>query len=244
MPGPTKTLHRAEVVYRNPTQRRVRVLAALILGIILAATGFFLGGYDSYQRYQKPAQQSHGLRRELAQKEAELESLNQQLANAQTAVEVDRAALELVRKDLASHKREISELKEGVRFYKSLMAPEELEQGLMIGELSISPTDRSQRYKIRLIIQQIVAKHALLTGTALVEIEGKMQGKTQILPLSELFSESSAGNFKLRFKYFQAIDGEFTLPEGFEAENIQVRAEVVKPRSAVAERQFAWVVED
>ncbi len=244
MPNHTKTLHRAEVIYRNPIQRRIRVLVAVALALILMGGGFFLGAFDSYQRYQQPAEESYDLRQQLVYKDAELEGLSQQLANALTAVEVDKAALELVRKDLTAHKGEIAEFKEGVRFYKSLMAPDELEQGLMVGELVISPTDKPQCFQIRLIIQQIVAKHALLIGSAWVEIKGKAQGKAQILSLSELLSEGASDNFKLRFKYFQAIDGEFTLPEGFEAENIQVRAEVVKPRSETAERQFTWFVED
>ena len=166
------------------------------------------------------------------------------MVNARTAGEVDKLALELLRKDLVAHKREIAEFKEGVRFYKSLMAPAELERGLMIGELSINATDKPRHFNLRLVIQQIAAKHALLTGSAVVKVEGIMEGKSEILSLSELLPKLSRNNFKLRFKYFQAIDVEFTLPEGFEAKKIQVRANVVKPRLAEAERQFAWVIED
>jgi hypothetical protein len=244
MPGPTKNIHRAEVIYRNPMAWRFRLFVTIVLGLVLVVAGFYLGAYDSYQRYQKPAEESYGLRQRLIQQEVELERMSQQLANAQTAVEVDEAALELVRKDLAAHKQEIAELAEGVRFYKSLMAPLELEQGLMVGDLSISRTDTPQRFQMRLIIQQIVAKHVMLTGSASVEIQGKMKGKTVNLPLSQLLYESPGDNFKLRFKYFQAIDGVFTLPKGFEVENIEVRADVVKPRVAAAERQFTWIVED
>lgn len=244
MAGAEKTLHRSEVIYRDPFARRLRSLAMGMVAVMLVATGFFLGGYENYQHYQKPVEESRNLGDQLYTTEHQLEGLMQQLINAQTAVEVDRAALELVRKELAYQKRVMAELEEGVRLYKSLMAPEELEQGLMVGDMSLSRSDTPGRFHIKLIIQQIVAKHSVLSGAAHVEIVGVLGEKPVSLSLSELFPDENGDNFKLRFKYFQVIEGEFPLPEGFKAEKIQVRAEVIRPKAVRAEKQFPWMIED
>ena len=44
----------------------------------------------------------------------------------------------------------------------------------------------------------------------------------------------------LRFRYFQAVEGELSLPEGFEPEGVVVTATAVKPGNAEVREQFSW----
>jgi hypothetical protein len=240
----SKTLHRSVVVRRDPQKQKLYMLFVICGIFLLIGVGVIGGGYEAYRIYQKPAEQNAELQSNLERSREYVEQLTQRAVNAETAVEVDRAALEVVRKQLATHKQEIADLKEGVRFYKSLMASEELERGLTIGELSIMMQEvGTGTYQFHLMIQQMAAKHALLTGTAVIEVVGMQEEKIVVLSLSELVTNSKQLNFKLRFKYFQAIDVEFALPAGFYPQRLRIKVVATKPRKVIIEKQFAWKVE-
>ena len=49
-------------------------------------------------------------------------------------------------------------------------------------------------------------------------------------------------DIRLRFKYFQNIEGELALPEGFQPDRIQIAAVATEPVSKRINEDFGWVV--
>ncbi|GHD33394.1 DUF6776 family protein [Halioglobus pacificus] len=211
------------------------------LGLLLvgggAVAGFILGGVTVPQPTepelvadaQVPAEADPGVL-----------SLEQQIVSLDTRNEVDRATIEILRREIAQQKLQIAELEEGIQFYRGLMAPGEIGQGLSLRPMELVSTGVERRYLYRLVAQQEARKHSTLQGELYAEIVGTVDGERKTYPLSSLTDDMETSVQKLRFKYFQSVEGELTLPEGFQPEVINVVASARTPRNMEAREQYIW----
>ena len=62
------------------------------------------------------------------------------------------------------------------------------------------------------------------------------------LPLADILPEGNTFDPGLNFRYFQNLEGEFELPEGFVPEQVEVKAESTKPAANKVEKIFSWSV--
>jgi hypothetical protein len=235
---------RSVVIQHHPGRQRRRLLWGCVLAVVVFGGGMVLGAYSSYRLLWSSEGEYGELRDHIALQERELESLRQWQSVNLTRREVDAAALELVRQELASQQAMIAELDRGIRFYKSLMAPGEVAEGLNIRSIDLMTNGESRRYQFRILVQQSSRKHALMTGTLNVRVAGLSAGEVVEFDLSELSRQVPKADIRLRFKYFQAIDGELELPEGFIPQLVRISAISTKPRRSEVIEEFPWSVQE
>lgn len=219
------------------------VIALLLCGLAFAG-GVYLGKTQLLQQQAADPQSVPSLQREVA---ALTEALNQargDLEMVQTRHEVDRQALELVRRDIAGQKDRAAELEEALRFYRSLMAPEAVTSGLSLRPPELVQAEAPGHYALRLVAQQKARKHDLLTGRLTVHIEGLAAGLEVSYPLEEISPDYGEDSYTLKFRYFQAIEARIALPEGFEPTGIRVEAVATKPRKAEFFELYPWQLQE
>ena len=237
-------MRRSVVIQEHPHQRRWLLLTAAVLTLMLFVTGFFVGGYSGLRWSRSVSSENERLLAQLQLAHKQLEELQQWRANTETREEIEAGALELVRRELAEQQAVIVELEQGIRFYKSLMAPGELEEGLSVRGIDLIPGIEAGRYQFRILVQQSARKHDLLTGILRVELQGLRDGEQASLELSGLSEQVPKPDIRLRFKYFQAIDGELVLPEGFVPRKMIAYAKSSKPRKVEVRKEFPWSVQE
>ncbi|MEP5766165.1 MAG: DUF6776 family protein [Halieaceae bacterium] len=237
-------MSRSVVVQQDPRahRRRQLLLGLACLGLFLV--GIAIGGSGSLFLGIESAVENRRLREDIVSQAQQLDALRQWKIDNITRSEIDEAALELVRQQLAIQQETITELEKGVRFYKSLMAPDEIAEGLSVRSIDIKPNPDSSKYQFRILVQQSARKHALLTGTLKVSVYGQQDGAEKSYNLSDLSEQVPSDDIRLRFKYFQAIDGELELPAGFSPQLVKASARSVKPRRASFEKEFTWSVQE
>jgi len=213
-----------------------------VLGVF--AAGLLIGGFGSLQLSLQSGAENRVLRETVAGQAQELEQLRQWQVDKQTRIEIDEAALEMVRQELAAQQETIAELDKGIRFYRSLMAPEELTEGLSVRSIDLKPGPDQRRYQFRILVQQSARKHALLTGTLKIELIGTENGEEVEYNLTDLSDQVPSTGIRLRFKYFQAIEGELELPGGFTPQLVRASAQSTKPRREKFSKEFAWSVQE
>lgn len=71
---------------------------------------------------------------------------------------------------------------------------------------------------------------------------GKQARAAQSHSLNSLSEQLQGDDIKLRFKYFQAIDGSLQLPAGFEVDRIDIVARATAPKKVQVEKHFSWFV--
>lgn len=237
-------MSRSVVVQADPRARRRRQILAGLLFVAVFVVGILIGGSNSLNLYWSAAQENRDLRDRVVVQARKLEDLQQWRVDNETRSEVDSAALEMVRSELASQQETIAELERGIRFYKSLMAPGEEAEGVNVRSVDVLAMEEDGRYPFRVLVQQNARKHDLVTGTMQVVVIGRSQGEKVEYDLSNLSEQVPSADIRLRFKYFQAIDGELTLPEGFRPESVKVSAKSTKPRRSEVSKEFPWSVQE
>ena len=221
---------------------RMAVLVCGLVALLMLAGAFYLGERAAYSGMRLDPDLYRAMQKEIPRLRARLETLQVDAEVQRTRASVDQSALEMVRKDMAAQEEQIASLEEGLRFYRSLMAPGEIAQGLSLRPLELVSTDEAGRIAFRIVAQQEARKHDLLGGDLTAEVLGTKDGAEISYPLSELSEDIEKDPIALRFRYFQSIDGTLVLPDGFEPRWVHVLATARSPHKAQVEERFPWRV--
>lgn len=187
---------------------------------------------------------------ELTAAATELESVRQaehdlrrQLEKAKLGTEVDRRSLEDVRRELLSLKTDLASLEEENQFYRNLMAPAGNQRGLHFGAVELADTDQPRTFRYKVVLQQLATQHELIKGSLTFKIVGRQDGEPKVLALHEVSPAAERADLKLRFKYFQNIEGQLVLPTGFEPERIELEAKSTGKNATTIQKRFGWLVQ-
>jgi hypothetical protein len=233
------------VVKRHHVRRReIQVVVAGLAMAIVLATGFYFGQRAAYSGMGISPASYREMKAAMPLKEQQIEELEHTLDVSRTRSEVDRAALEMVRREIAAHKKQVMDLEESLRFYQGLMAPEELARGLILRPVELIATSAENRFAFRIVALQEARKHSLLKGTLSVTVEGVVGDEELSFPLSALSDDIKDGNLVLRFRYFQAIEGELVLPPDFQPGGISMVANTSAPQKVEVREFFPWSVQE
>jgi hypothetical protein len=160
-----------------------------------------------------------------------------------TRHEVDSRAMELLRSEMAAEKERTADLEEGLRFYRSMVVSEDMANGLSLRKPELVPGESPGRFAYRFFVQQKEREYEMVEGRLSVEVFG-LKGEVEVsYPLAEL-SEDFDKRAALHFRYFQAVEGEMALPEGFEPRGMAVVARAGKPRETEVRQQFLWELQE
>lgn len=235
--------------YRTVIKRQHRrhqeiliLLVAVSIGLVLVL-GFFLGQRAAYSGMGVNPNIYNEMKASLPAAQQELNALREQRDILQMQNEMDSAALELVRVDMAAQQEKIVKLEEGLAFYQGLMAPEEIASGFSLREFELLPTESSTRFVFRLVAQQATVRHTTLKGSITVELYGLGDGGLQTFPLADLSDDVERNTIPLRFRYFQAIEGELVVPDNFVPQGFTVVASSTSPRKIVLREDYPWEVQ-
>lgn len=225
--------------------RRFALVTLLVLGLGAGALGGFMFGYTNTLRSQQSEQATQQeLSEQLISTETENAELRRQVAILDRSSVMDQLASEVVQETLLSLRGRVGQLEQDVVYYRQVVSAEIEDTGLIISQLDIDATREANRYRYKLVLRQQDADgDTFLTGHVNVNLVGSQGEEQQILSLRELSAEQDELNIRLRFKYFQNIEGELVLPDNFVPDRLQVAAVSVEPVGKSINQDFSWVVE-
>lgn len=231
------------VIRQHPTWRRRAVMIGAVLGSIVALYlmyewGRFEGGYSKFAEIQH--------RRELAARieglEEENERLRAEVASAELARNVDNKAYADVEKNLADLQAQVLKHREQLTFYRGIVSPEDGIGGLRIQRFQVLPGAADRQYRLRLVLVQSMRQETVVSGAVIVQIEGVRDNRPQQLALPQAGVKTRAdGQLPFQFRYFQNLEQDIVLPEGFEprAVNVEVRSARLDP----VRESYPWRVQ-
>ncbi|HKI73519.1 MAG TPA: DUF6776 family protein, partial [Pseudomonadales bacterium] len=141
-----------------------------------------------------------------------------------------------------SQQNKIAELNEEIAFYKAVMLPNADEKGLRIERLDLKSMGTPSKYHYNLLLTQIVDKHDYIEGSVKVTLVGTRNDQETSIPLANVSDSVGSDDIKFRFRYFQNIDGDLTVPDGFAPESLKVVAQASGKDGQRIERKFQWHV--
>lgn len=224
--------------------RRVLFTLLLLTGVaVSAAGGWGYAYYTTVLAQQGEQAEKRELSAQLTDLRQENEALRRQIAILDRSSAVDQQTGAELQETLTALRQRVAQLEEDVLFYRQVVEEEIDETGLVIGQLDIDATRSPDRYRYKLVMRQQDADgDTYLTGHVNFNLVGQLQDQQVILPLRDLSEFEDELDIRLRFKYFQNIEGELALPEGFQPDRIQIAAVATEPVSKRISEDFGWVV--
>lgn len=219
---------------------------AFAVAAVLAALGAIVGG--GYWGYSQGAAVQAAEARRLAEIDVafaavtdENEALRRAIALAERQGQVDQQAAREVGDDLAALQARVAELEADVAYYRQVVHEQTDSTGLMLSRFDLAPgsTQNTKRYKL-VLRQQDADGDTYLVGYVGVTLVGRSEGRELRLPLKDVSREQDEVDIRLRFKYFQNVEGEIVVPTGFEPAKIEVSAVAVSPVAKRVDQEFPW----
>jgi len=233
------------VVVPYRPRRRLLITVAWLAGMgASAAAGLFYGYFETFRTEQIAQAERQRLTDELANVQQENADLRRQVAILDTTSVMDKRATEEVQSTIRGLRDRVALLEQDIVFYRQVVSAETESTGLTIGQFDISATNEPRTFRYKLVLRQKDADgDTYLMGHVNVNLVGKQGDSQVILPLRDVSENIRDLDIRLRFKFFQSIEGELELPEGFVPERIQIAAVAAEPVAKSIDQNFSWVVE-
>ena len=169
--------------------------------------------------------------------------LLRKLAAAEVASEILRSSQLSMRQMVEQQQIQNAEQEKELDFYRQLMTSDGKREGLELNSYVIKPADERNIYDYQFTFVQYAKKHLVLKAELSITVEGKSLLEKSSYNFSELIKPED-GFGKLRFKYFQKVEGQIILPEGFIPSELVVSAKIHKKKSKAWQRKLNWNVEE
>lgn len=216
------------------------LLLALFVGVVYGAYQYGLREGMGEARYAVAERDQ--LREQSQQWESRLEALRSESTRLESAQRIDREAYQEVRSNLNRLQQNNLQLREELQFYKTIVAPSQLQEGVQVQHFSIEPAggNRSFRYKLTLInLQGIKGRKERARGDVNLYVTGKQGDKARRLDLADLGGGSET-TLDYAIKYFKHFEGELRLPDGFTAEAAVVEVNPKDDDQGALQKQVPW----
>lgn len=218
--------HVGERPHLPPMARRTR--NTLIVASVLALAWLGFGGWGLWTVMSERAAAGG--------KPQRATQLEQQVATLTRSDQISRQANVDLQNTLSERDEEIAALRADLAFYERFVGATAQRRGLTVHKLRLQPQS-DQAWHFTATLTQNLNRGAVNAGRLQVSVEGTRDGRLQQLAWVDLRPAGDPG-VAYSFKYFQEVEGDLTLPAGFEPVRVSVR---LLPRSGgPVEQSFGW----
>lgn len=191
----------------------VKWLAVLMVGALI---GYFVGNRQELAQSSLLTVQQETLERQ----GKAIGQLKSELGIKETLLATQKAAFEQLQQTLKDQEGLVQEQKRQLAFFERIMRPTGEQVGVVIDNLTLQETSIPGRYHYRLVLTQPAKKRELFRGQVQIKVEGSQGDKPRTLGSRELGMKLGEGRYALR--YFQLLEGNWQLPEGFVPDRVRV----------------------
>jgi hypothetical protein len=236
-------LRTGQLVIRRHAPWRKGLLGGggLILGLMVLYGMYEWGRYSAGHDQLAAIMERRELQSRVESLELENDALHGQITAVDTTRDVDRQSYADVERNLGELQAQVLRQSEELTFYRGIIAPADGIGGLRIQRLEILPGGGDRHFRVRVVLVQAMRQDALIAGSVGIDIEGAQDASPTSLSLPEIGgSAADGGRLPFSFKYFQNIEQDVMLPEGFEP--LAINVDVRSGRQPPVRQAFPWQV--
>jgi len=228
---------RYQAPWRRPLVVLGGILAAAFVLYLIFEWGRTTGGFNKFAELQQ--------RRTLMSQVAALEQDNEKLRASATAAtlarDVDRKSYGDVEKNLSELQAQLLKHREELTFYRGIVSPKDGVEGLRIQRFQVLPAGVDNHYRLRLVLVQSMRQDTMVSGSIGVEIEGVRDNKPANVVVADASGARGDEHLPFQFRYFQNLEHDVELPQGFEplAVNVEIRSAKLDPMH----ESYPWQVQ-
>jgi hypothetical protein len=203
----------------------------LAVAVFLLALGFGLWGV--WTTFFASAEDD----RSVAALRAGHEKLSQEVTILRRSDQISRDANRDLERTLAERDEEIAGLRADVAFYERFVGATGQRRGLSVHDLEMR-LQSGEVWHFVATLTQNVNRGAVNSGRVTLSVEGTRNDRLERLSWSTLRKQNNAPGQPYSFKYFQQVEGEVMLPQGFKPLRVTVR--LVPQGGSAVEQSFPW----
>ena len=178
-------------------------------------------------------------RQQIKALEEERNELRRELAMVKQAADIDRESILSVRERIKQFQDERLKMEEELAFLRGIVSTTSKKQALRVQNFRLEPGLETGQYLYKFSVSQVINSGIIAKGKIEISVEGLQDGHTQQLNLSEI-SDDKADSIKMRFRFFQNIEGKLTLPDGFEPATINIEVKPSGEKLETVKESFNW----
>lgn len=223
------------IVPRAQQPRRWRWLLALawILSLLACAWGVHRWSVPALGRALGELDRAE---QEQAALREQLEALLREKAVLERSDQIHREALTRLQETLAEREEELAALRADVAFYERLVGGSARQKGLAVHSVHFEPL-RDGRLRYEITLSQNLKTSAMTEGSLSFSIEGRVDGRPQVLEWAKLDPAAEGRPRTFSFRYFQQIKGSILLPPEFRPERVRLR---IQRKGSEVEKTIPW----
>ncbi len=171
--------------------------------------------------------------------EEERNALRRELTMVKKAAEIDQESIVSIKNQIKQFQDERLKMEEELAFLRGIVSTTNKKHALRVQNFKLEPGLENGQYIYRFSVSQVINSGIVAKGVIELNIEGLQNGRSTRLSLAQV-SEEKLDKIKMRFRYFQNVEGKLLLPDGFEPATIEID---VKPSGGKLERvkeSFNW----
>ena len=220
----------------------VFIIGGCVSGLIVVWVAYQLGqiraGYNGLEASSRYAELEDRLDDARAQKD----ELHRKIALLETGNKIDEEAYSLVEQRMIDLQNEILVQQEDLAFYRGIVADQQA--GLRVQDLEMLAGADESSFSLRLVLAQAMRASQRISGSVELRVEGVRDGEPLTLGLTELGvnAEQRKALAGFAFRYFQNLEADLVLPEGFTPERVIVKLMPKGKRAKSVEKTFDWAV--
>jgi len=208
-----------EKKYRTPRiiapHEGVHVWLWVVLVLALIAgfgwIGYQLGGPELTQRI--PGLKPFAEKR-LRSLQEERDELRRELNRVQQEAQMDQIAMRAIKDQIKQFQTERLEMEEELAFLRGIVSDTSDKTGLRVQKFKLTPGMEDDQFDYRFSVSQVINSGTTAKGRIQISVEGLKDDQAATLSLKDL-TGGKVKSHKMRFRYFQNIEGSLTLPDGF-----------------------------
>ncbi len=217
----------------------VRTAFAALIAIVaylIFEFGRIGGGYNIVEAVNiSQAYEDH-----IEQLDNEIIELKQEIALLETNREVDRTSYKVVEASLTELQAKIQEQRDEIAFYRGIVSPTDGNSGLRVQNLKLTRGKAEHEFNVRLVLVQAMKHDRKVSGNVNLTIVGDQNGVETSYDLTQLSAGDEDSAWAFSFRYFQDLDRQLVLPDGFTPERITVEVRSRTRSISSIEESFAW----
>ncbi len=215
----------------------IGLFVLLVLALSIGAGGGYL---LAREHFGESALAQRKLRLDFDHQAQRLAEEEEQKLALQMGAEVDRQALEKMRRSVVVLDRKLSAYQEELDLYRNLVKSEQLDKGLQISNFLIRSTEMPDVYRYRFALRKTESLSKTTKVSFSVNWEGGLGGEKVEYTLAELDPDVESVPISIRIKYFHLVEGAIHLPAGFKPESIRATIWPSSKKARSNELLLSW----
>jgi hypothetical protein len=183
-----------------------------------------------------------GLRAALTAREAEVAKLRREVAELDTLKVAQERERQEVSRTIGELQAEVARQSQQLEFLRGVVGRAGPAAEVTIRQVRVIASAAPGRYRLRIALAQPGRPDRTVAGSVRVGVEGQRGGRTVRLDLREVTAQRVA-QLPYRFQYFENIEVEIVLPNGFSPERVVVDVRPAGRNVPPAAQTVLWSID-